>query len=174
MRFWQRRLRCPHFSCGLALKQRLEIVIKDCAVPKSFCFDGDFTIFRQYMLESSDPVAWTPDPNRQTNLLGADSPDVKYDATSNRFVVTWVFNMFTASSSLTREYSSDGLTWGPIQTMIPAGTFPQYTHNAGVASHEAGHILPSKALVGFGAPYNLASVNSLGNWDLYGVVVDSQ
>ena len=137
-------------------------------------FDGDFTIFRQYMLESSNPVAWTPDPNRQTNLFGADSPDVKYDPTSNQFVVTWVLGMFTATSSLTREYSSDGLIWGPIQTVIPAGTFPQYTHNAGVASDETGHMLPSQTLVGFGAPYNLAHVNSLGNWDLYGVLLDAQ
>jgi beta-xylosidase len=141
---------------------------------KQQSFDGDFTIFRQYMLESSDPVAWTPDPNRQTNLWGTDSPDVKYDATSNQFVVTWVLNMFTATSSLAREYSSDGLTWGPIQTVIPAGTFPQFTHNAGVASDQTGQILPSKTLVGFGAPYNLAQVNSLGNWDLYGVVIDSR
>ena len=137
--------------------------------------DGDFTIFRQYMLESSDPVIWTPDPIRQTSIRGQDSPDVKYDATGNRFVVTWVSNMFTNNASLTRAYSSDGLTWGTTQTLNPAGRFPPYTHNAGEGSDETGHLIPaaSKTIIGFGAPYSLSQVNSLGNWDLYGVFVDS-
>jgi beta-xylosidase len=134
---------------------------------------GDFEAFRLYMLESSDPVTWTPDATSQTNIYGADSPDVKYDATGNRFVVTWVSGMFTSSASLTRAFSSDGLTWGPIESVIGAGAFPPFTHNAGASADEAGQLLPSKTLVGFGAPYNLAHVNSLGNWDLYGVVVDS-
>ena len=84
---------------------------------------GDFGTFRLYMLESSDPVTWTPNAKSQTNIYGADSPDVKYDTIGNRFVVSWVSGMFSAGASLTRAFSSDGLTFGSPKTVIGAACF---------------------------------------------------
>ena len=62
--------------------------------------NGDFGAFHLYMLQSSDPVTWTPDPNRRTNIVGQDSPDIKYDPAHNQFVATWVLNMDTTRAAL--------------------------------------------------------------------------
>jgi hypothetical protein len=133
---------------------------------------GDFRAFRLYMIESSDGVTWIPDPNRQTNIEGQDSPDIKYDSSSNRFVATWVFNMFSTSPSLVRAFSSDGLTWTSQETVIPAGSFPPFTNNAGATADEMGHLVPSSAIVGFGRPYSQTDIDN-GKFDLDGVFLDA-
>lgn len=134
---------------------------------------GDFGAFRLYMLESTDPVTWTPDKSRQTNFSGQDSPDIKYDGNGQRFAVTWVQNMFTTNASLARAFSSDGLTWGQAEMLIPTGSFPPYTNNAGTTADETGHLLTSTAqtIIGFGRPYSQHAID-IGQWDLDGVLVD--
>jgi len=133
---------------------------------------GDFSTFRLFMLESSDAVTWTPDANRQTNIEGQDSPDVKYDSSGNRFVATWVLNMFSTTPSLVRAFSSDGLTWAPQETVIGAGSFPPFTNNAGATADEMGHLVPSRAIVGFGRPYSQSDIDN-GRFDLDGVFLDA-
>ena len=133
---------------------------------------GDFGPFRLYMLESSDPVVWTPDATQQTNISGQDSPDIKYDETGKRFVATWVLNMFTTNASLVRALSSDGLNWTAPQTVIPATQFLPYTNNAGAAADETGHLLPGQVMIGFGRPYSQNDIDN-GRFDLFGVLVDA-
>jgi hypothetical protein len=134
--------------------------------------NGDFEPFHLYMLQSSDPVTWTPDPNQQTNIVGQDSPDIKYDPVHNQFVATWVGNMFTPQANLVRAFSSDGLTWSSTQTVISARSFLPFTNNAGATADETGHLLPSQTIVGFGRPYSQAGIDA-GRFDLFGVSLDA-
>ena len=117
-------------------------------------------------------MTWTPDANRQTNIEGQDSPDVKYDSSGNRFVATWVLNMFSTTPSLVRAFSSDGLTWAPPETVIGAGSFPPFTNNAGATADEMGHLVPSRTIVGFGRPYSQSDIDN-GRFDLDGVFLDA-
>ncbi len=128
---------------------------------------------KTYMLESADPVTWSPAASRATNLIGQASMDVKYDATQGQFMMIRVENEFTSSSCLARSYSSDGMNWADPQTVIPSPEFPPYTHDGGIAGDETGNLVPSHPLVGFGVPWNLADVNNWGQWDLYGVRLDA-
>ena len=134
--------------------------------------NGDFGTFHLYMLQSTDPVTWTPDPNQKTDIVGQDSPDVKYDPVHNQFVATWVLNMFTTSASLVRAFSTDGLNWGQPQVAISTGSFLPYTNNAGATADETGHLLPSQTIVGFGRPFSQAAIDA-GLWDLDGVSLDA-
>jgi hypothetical protein len=134
--------------------------------------NGDFGPFHLYMLESADPVTWTPDSNQQTNIVGQDSPDVKYDPLHNQFVATWVLRMFTTSTSLGRAFSTDGLHWTAPQTVIGTESFLPYANNAGATGDEAGHLLPSQTIVGFGRPYSQVGINA-GLYDLYGELLDA-
>ena len=125
----------------------------------------------KFMLESTDPVTWTPSLNRLTDASRLDSVDVKYDAKLNQFVMTHIADPFSERASLTRSYSSDGLIWSSPQTVISAGNFPDYTHNVGVAGDELGNTVPSSTLVGFGAPPTLHNYYSPYLMDMYGVFV---
>ncbi len=133
---------------------------------------NDFSAFHLYMLQSSDPVTWIPDPNQVTNIVGQDSPDIKYDPVHNQFVATWVYNMFTDETSLVRAFSSDGLNWSSPQTVIETSSFLPYANNAGATADENGHLLPVKTIVGFGRPYSQADINA-GRFDLFGVFLDA-
>ncbi len=124
---------------------------------------------KTYMLESEDPVSWSPSVASATNLIGQASMDVKYDSTQAQFVMIRVENEFTATAYLARSYSSDGLNWAVPQSVIPSPEFPPFAHDGGIAGDETGNLAPGPALVGFGSPWNLADVNNWGQWDLYGV-----
>jgi hypothetical protein len=115
---------------------------------------------KTYMLESADPVAWSPAATSATNLIGQASMDVKYDSTQSQFVMIRVEDEFTSTSYLARSYSSDGLIWADPQTIISSPLFVPYTHDGGMAGDETGNLVPSHTLVGFGAPWNLADVNN--------------
>ena len=123
------------------------------------------------MLKSTDPVTWTPGPNRQI-AVPASSIDVKYDPAMQKFVMTSLVNPHTANSYLARSFSSDGLSWGAFKTLIDVGAFPDYSNNVGAAGDETGNTVPSPTLVGFGAQYDLNGFNNWGQWDLYGVMVN--
>jgi len=125
-----------------------------------------------FMLESTDPVTWTPDPSHATNLINQASIDIKYDPSHKEFVMVKVENEFTSTAYLGSAISSDGINWSAPQTVIPPSEFPVYTHDPGMAGDETGNIVSPHTLVGFGAPYSLADVNNWGQWDLYGVYVN--
>ena len=125
-----------------------------------------------YMLESDDPVTWTPSPDRKIDLSPLDSVDVKYDAALQQFVMTYIAASFSQNPALIRSYSSDGMTWTDTRNVIDKGLFPSYTDNAGVAGDELGNTLSSSTLVGFGAPPKLADLYSPFLGDMYGVFLD--
>ena len=131
-----------------------------------------FNGFKIFMLQSTDPVSWTPAAGNATNVDGVDPVDVKYDAAINQFVMTHVGPAFTSRETLTRYYSSDRMTWGPTQTVIGPADFPPYAHNVGVAGDEQGSTLTTSTLVAFGASLGLADRLTLNHYDLYGVFVD--
>ncbi len=126
----------------------------------------------KYMLESTDPVTWTPSTSRKINIAPQDSIDVKFDAAKNQFVMTHILDPFDKDATLTRIYSSDGMTWGNAEIVINSSVFPGYTNNVGVAGDESGNTLQSSTLVGFGAPPKLGNFYSPGSMDMYGVFVD--
>jgi len=130
--------------------------------------NGDFGGFRLYMLQSTDPVTWTPNPNQQTDIVGQDSPDIKYDPVNKQFVARWVFNMFTSDASLVHAFSTDGLHWSAPKTVIGSSMFPPFTNNAGTTADENGSLLPGQTIVGFGRPFSQANINA-GLWDMDGV-----
>ncbi len=135
-------------------------------------FVGGEPYLQTFMLESTDPVSWNPGARHATNLLWQASIDVKYDPSKKQFVMYRVENEFMANAYLGRASSNDGITWTSPETVIPSSEFPLYTHDVGVAADETGNIVKSRALIGFGAPYKLATVNNWGQWDLYGVYVN--
>jgi hypothetical protein len=127
---------------------------------------------RTYMLESTDPVAWSTSSSNATNLIGQASMDVKYDSLQSRFVMVRVESEFTSASYLARAYSSDGMIWTVPQSVFPTSQFPPFTHDGGIAGDETGNLISPHTLVGFGAPYNLSNVNDWAQWDLYGAWLD--
>jgi hypothetical protein len=126
---------------------------------------------RLYMLQSNDPVTWTPDPNQLTDFSDFDSPVVKYDPASQQFVATWILNEFYTDTSLKRAFSSDGLHWSKAEVLITNGQFLPYVNNAGVTTDQTGNMLPGKTIIGFGRPYSQAGIDA-GLFDLYGVWMD--
>lgn len=127
---------------------------------------------KTYMLQSTDPVTWSPDEGHATNLVNQASIDVKFDSSQSQFVMIRVENEFSPTSYLARAYSSDGMNWTSPQSVFPSGQFPQYGHDAGIAGDESGNLASPSALVGFGVPYGLADADDWGHWDLYGAYAD--
>ena len=127
---------------------------------------------KTYMLESTDPVAWTPAATSATNMIGQASIDVKYDPSQSQFVMARVESEFTSGSYLARASSTDGMNWTVPQSVFPASEFPPYTHDCGIAGDETGNLITPHTLVGFGAPYDLNDVNNWAQWDLYGAWLD--
>ena len=138
---------------------------------------------RIYKRESTNPVDWTG-PAVMTNI-SAHSPDIKYDPVTDQFILAMVFPFHSVDSSLMFVYSKDGITWHtsgstpyldfnwPVTTpLIPASSFPNFTHNVGMSSDDKGHLLPGPVLIGFGAPYDLNPQDTWSLWDLYGIFVD--
>ena len=127
---------------------------------------------RIYMLHSADPVSWTPSPNREIGIH-ATSIDVKYNTAKHQYVMTCLINDNNANAYLALSFSTDGMSWGAFETIIDVAHFPDYANNVGAAGDETGNALLSPILVGFGAPYDLNGFNNWGQWDLYGVFVNS-
>jgi hypothetical protein len=127
---------------------------------------------KTYLLHSSDPLVWTPDQSRATNLVNEASIDVKYDAWKFQFVMIRVENEFSANSYLARAYSIDGLNWTQPEAVYASSAFPPYTHDAGMAGDETGNLTTAPTLFGFGAPYDLSNANTWAKWDLYGGYID--
>ena len=126
---------------------------------------------RTYMLESTNPVQWSPDSSREINIKGAGSIDVKYDSIRNAYMMTDIANDHTNTTFLRIAFSSDGLNWSSFTTIVAVDAFPYYTHNVGVSGDEVGTLLADNNLIAFGAPYDLSNDISWGKWDLYGEFV---
>ncbi|MBI3300337.1 MAG: hypothetical protein HYZ75_19395 [Elusimicrobia bacterium] len=129
---------------------------------------------RIYMLESSDPVRWSPSASRATDLRTLSSVDVKYEAAgAGRYVMVAIDGQHAADARLLAGYSRDGLTWGTLRELMGAARLADWVHNPGVGGDKLGRLLAGVDLVAFGAPDQLASADaSWGRWDLYGTFVD--
>jgi peptidoglycan hydrolase-like protein with peptidoglycan-binding domain len=114
--------------------------------------------------ESTDGTHWsTP---IQTNIVYEvpHSGEVKYDPTSNLYVMFSVYNANTATSYLGTRYSADGITWSAAEKVAD---LPPYSHNVGVVSDEQGNLPAGNFDYSFGAPFGLAKTDVFGQWSLY-------
>jgi hypothetical protein len=130
---------------------------------------------RIYMTATTDPTSWPT--STQTNILGpADhSSDVKYDPRIGKFVMFAVYPPHAPNATLLRRFSTDGKNWSGPETLCDVQCFPDYAHNVGVSGDRSGHLREDRALVVYGAPFDLnpAYGDSWGRWDLYGSVINA-
>ncbi|MFC0529324.1 hypothetical protein [Phytohabitans kaempferiae] len=121
---------------------------------------------RIYYTASADPTVWPA--STMTDVMG-DSVDVKYDPSRGQFVMYQIRDPHTDHASLVRYFSDlgDGLDW---DEQIVCGTtcFPPYTHNIGVSGDVIGWVNDDKTLLMFGIPYDGATTDDWGHWDMYG------
>lgn len=131
---------------------------------------------RVFLSVSSDPANWPPG---QATNVAARSVDVKYDPSTQQFVMFGLGNEVIQGTYLTERTSKDGITWSDPTTVIPAGAMPGFAHNIGVTGSATGDLDRSFVMVAYGAPYDLDShydndckvsgaPHCWGYWDLYG------
>ncbi len=125
-----------------------------------------------FLLESTDPVAWSPAPNHATNLPNQHSIDIKFDPASSQFVMVAVQDQFKETSFLGRAYSKDGMTWSAPENALPSAKFPPFAHDSGLAGDENGNLEKPHTLVSFSSPYDMGAKSEWGKWDLFGAFVD--
>jgi hypothetical protein len=63
--------------------------------------------------------------------------DVKYDASSDQFVMVEILNQF-AGTSLIYQTSADGIIWDALVALQAAGQFPAGANNPGISGDESG------------------------------------
>jgi hypothetical protein len=125
-----------------------------------------------YMLESTDPVRWTPSRSAETDIQSADV-DVKFDVTSSQFIMYLVKDTEPGLTEVMTSKSSDGMHWNsPIAANMLGPAANYHVDSIGVSSDELGYLVPGESvLIVFGAPYSLGTIlpdTSPGMWSLYG------
>lgn len=125
-----------------------------------------------YMLESTDPVRWTPSRSAETDIQSADV-DVKFDATSSQFIMYLVKDTKRGLPEVMTAKSSDGMHWSsPIAANMIGPVTNYHVDSIGVSSDELGRLVPGESvLIAFGAPYSLETIlpdTGSGMWSLYG------
>ena len=83
--------------------------------------------------------------------------DVKYDPSTQRFVMFGLGNQHVQGTYLTVRTSKDGITWSDPTIVIPAGRMPAFAHNVGVSGTATGDLDRNFVMVAYGAPYDLDS-----------------
>jgi hypothetical protein len=130
---------------------------------------------RIYLSVSIDPGNW---PTGQATNVIAGSVDVKYDPSTQRFVMFGLGNQHVQGTYLTVRTSKDGITWSDPTIVIPAGSMPAFAHNVGVSGTATGDLDRNFVMVAYGAPYDLdphydndckvsGAQHCWGYWDLY-------
>ena len=120
---------------------------------------------RYYLLKSTDASQWDTATEQQTDIKAlVHGGEVKYDPTSNQFVMFSVIGANTRPSWFAMLRSSDGVRWSPLQKIVD---LPNYSHNVGVASDELGTLPTGAFRFNFGAAPGFADSSSPGRWDLF-------
>ncbi|MFQ6311501.1 hypothetical protein [Lysobacter capsici] len=138
---------------------------------------------RLFTSTTTNPTAWPA--GTQIDVQGQRSVDVKYDPQLDKYVMFYIGNEHDQTSYLVRRYSQNGVNWDQPETLCDTACFPDWTHNPGVSGTVAGQLIDGRALVAYGAPYDLhpsydngdcaVSAHSpycWGRWDLYGSVIN--
>jgi hypothetical protein len=162
-----------HGSPGSYGAGQQTVLVKDGKIYMWFTDDsvraGQDIEVHTYFLQSSNPVSWGAKPIR-TNISNMNSFDVKYDPKSRYFVAIGILKQHTPHSSLAISKSVDGITWSKPKTIISEKNFPKYTHNSGTSGDNQGFLIDGEdPIIGFGAPYNLSSLDEWGKWNLFGI-----
>ena len=119
---------------------------------------------RYYFLKSTDASVWNTANESLTDIRDyVHSGEVKYDPTSNQFVM-FSGTPHIASSWLGVRSSADGIHWSQVAKVTD---LPNYSHNVGIESDELGN-LPSRPFrFNFAAAPGLVNSSSWGRWDLF-------
>ncbi len=130
-----------------------------------------------YLRTSSDGIHWS-EPTR-TNVSNA-SIDVKYNPTTQEFVMAEILEGHTYGSRLSIRTSADGLLWSESKIIADTDVFPHFANNVGMSGDEQGHLIEGETvLISYGAPYDLSTSygndcalfpapHCWGHWNLYG------
>jgi hypothetical protein len=134
---------------------------------KVYMFYTDVTAEKNgiYLTTSTNMKDWTPP--QFTGLEWYSSIDVKYDDTAGAFVVFSIDAGHGKDASASMRSSKDGLHWDAPKTICDKACLPDFASNVGVSGDERGHIFGSELLLGYGAPYDLGSVDNWGKWHLW-------
>lgn len=117
---------------------------------------------------TDDPTDW---PAGTDLGMNSGSVDVKYDPNSDTFEMFDIEADHTATASLVRRSSSDGISWSSASTLCSAACFMDYAHNVGVSGSNAGGLISNRALIVYGGG-DAACGNCWGHWDLYGMALN--
>jgi len=137
---------------------------------------------RLFHSTTTSPTQWPA--GTQIDVFDEGSVDVKYDAASGRYVMFSIPGGHSQATYLTRRYSTNGVNWTAPEVLRDAGGFPNFVHNVGASGDRQGHLIADRALIVYGAPYDLeASYQNdcnaspapycWGHWDLYGSVINA-
>lgn len=101
---------------------------------------------------TENPTVW---PSRTPTNIFSPSVDVKYDNTTNQFIMFELSHGHNKLTSLQMRFSNNGFNWSNPQTICDETCTIDWAHNPGVSGDVYAHIDSSaKILVGFGAPPN--------------------
>ena len=131
-----------------------------------------------FMMQSDNPVVWdiSTAQQLQADQVPINSNEVKYDDARGRFFMYRIDgsnqNGYGIGWGVSAGESTDGIHWKFSSQLLTLGNF---IHNSGMASDKFGHMLPGdRVLFGFAGPKDLnTSTDVRGNWDLYGIFLDS-
>ena len=136
-----------------------------------------------FMTSTTNPTSWPP--GTLTDVPGLSSVDVKYDEPNERYVMFYIANPHSTAAYLGRRFSTDGVTWTaePEEVLCEVSCFPDWTHNVGISGDPQGQLIDGRALVVYGAPYDLDPTydndcsispwpHCWGFWDLYGSAIN--
>jgi hypothetical protein len=123
-------------------------------------------MWQTYLVTSPDGVNWTPATLTTGIPVGVDSIDVKYDPAIARFVMVEITNNFTCTANVAFQYSVDGTHWSD-QVAVDEN-IPPNAANPGLSGDEQGNIMNGATVVGYGASYPGQTVDTWGEWDLWG------
>jgi hypothetical protein len=125
-----------------------------------------------YMLESADPVSWSPSSSHVIQMNDEPhSVEVKFDPITSKFLMFRILRAHESQSHLGYSRSVDGIHWDPFTLISSEIEFPDFAHNPGTSSDQYGTLLAGTSLIAFGTPYDLSKTDTWGKWDLYGTFV---
>jgi hypothetical protein len=105
-----------------------------------------------YLLESGNPVNWTPQEDAEVkDLAGKSSTGIMYDENAHIFYILRTEGY--PYSYLLSSTSTDGTHWERFNTLIPPGQFPNNAKSVVISSNPKGHIVDRQPLLAmFSAP----------------------
>ncbi len=84
--------------------------------------------------------------------MGPQLVNIKWDPSSNRYVMIGIKNEYTTNVQFVTRTSPDGITWTETAAGVAA---PNWSAEFGFSGDDRGFMTGGKILLGFAAPYDL-------------------